>query len=100
MNEFQGGGNIDDVIHIFSVTGTKDHEGHGWPGTFPACSDKITSDVAQQLFARLEDPGEPFFNLLKLGGDAGLRRKGVCLREAGFDRHITLKSFNIPSDPS
>ena len=100
MNEFQGGGDIDDVIHIFSATGTKHHEGHGRPGTFPACPNKVIPDVTQQLFARLEEPGEPFFNFLKLGSDAVLWRKGIWLREVGFGRHITLKSGNIPSDPS
>ena len=100
MNEFQGGGNINDVIHIFPTTGAEHHEGHGWPGAFPTCPDKIIPDVTQQLFARLKELGQPFFNLLKLGGDTVLWRKGNWLREAGFGRHITLKSVSVSSDPS
>ena len=100
MNKFQGGGNINDVIHIFAATGAKHHQGHGWPGAFPTCPNKIIPDITQQLFTGLEELSQPFFNLLKLGGDAVLWRKGSWLREAGFGRHITLKSVNIPSDPS
>ena len=41
MNEFQGRGDINDVIHVFAATGAKHHKSHGWPGTFPACPNKI-----------------------------------------------------------
>ena len=68
MNKFQGGGNINDVIHIFAATGAKHHQGHGWPGSFPTCPNKIIPDITQQLFTGLEELSQPFFNLLKLGG--------------------------------
>ena len=100
MNEFQGGGNINDVIHIFPATGAKHHEGHGWPGAFPAGPNKIMPDVTQAVVRGIGGVRRAVLQPAQArAATPVLWRKGGWLRETGFGRHITLKSDDISSDP-
>ena len=63
MNEFQGGGDIDNVVRVFPSAGTKNQQGHPWPRSLSARVNQVMPNLAQQRFPRIQECGQALFNL-------------------------------------
>jgi hypothetical protein len=69
MDQFDGGGNIHDVLGPFSAQSEVCQERHHRPYSFPAAVDQVRRNIGQALFPRSNRPRQSPFHQVKLPSD-------------------------------